>query len=127
MSDKVIVMVCDLDDPKHGELNVLQSPKEASRHVESLLEAGFEQARIRVFNGDEMTMTVAHRPIVALVSGGSSSSGGNSGTSHDDHASEEESQEEVVVANTRSETREEVKAAPGTKNGLRFSTMFRPA
>src|SRR5712691_2922323 len=75
MSNGVIVMVSDLDDPKHGELNVLESHEKAARMVEKLLESGFEQKRIRIFNGDEMGMQIAHRPVVALVSGGAPADG----------------------------------------------------
>src|SRR2546427_4550708 len=75
MSNRMIVMVSDLDDPKHGELSVLESHEKAARMVETLLESGFEQERIRIFNGDEMGMQIAHRPVVALVSGGAPTDG----------------------------------------------------
>lgn len=69
MSDRVLVMVSDLDDVKHGEISLHENPHAASKAVEKLLEAGFPQARIRVFSGDEMGMQIAHRPVVALMSG----------------------------------------------------------
>ncbi len=69
MSEQVMVIVADLDDPKHGEINVVESVHKGARLVETLLEAGFDQARIRVFSGAEMDMRVRHRPVVALVGG----------------------------------------------------------
>ena len=123
MSNSVIVVVADLDDPKHGEVSVLDSPQKASRMVETLLESGFAQERIRIFSGDEMGMQVAHRPIVALVSP-------NGVTTK--ATSEEPSPEDQPVV-TRSSTKAkaevpaEVAATPFVRNGVRFSTQFRPA
>src|SRR3990172_3244659 len=69
MSEPVMVIVADLDDAKHGEINVVESTQKAARLVETLLEAGVDQGRIRVFSGGEMDMRVRHRPVVAIVSG----------------------------------------------------------
>ncbi len=69
MSTKVILLVSDPDDPKHGEVKLLDDPETAERVVETLLEAGFEQERIRVFTGTETTVVVTHRPVVTLMSG----------------------------------------------------------
>ena len=57
MTTKFIVLVADRDDPKHGE-------------VETLLEAGFERERVRVFTGTEMEAQVSQRPKVELVERG---------------------------------------------------------
>ena len=51
MSEKIIVLVSDRGDSKHGEVSVLDDPQKAERLVETLLEAGFEPERIRVFTG----------------------------------------------------------------------------
>ena len=45
MSEAVIVVVSDLDDAKHGEINVVENLQKAARLVETLLEAGFDQTR----------------------------------------------------------------------------------
>jgi hypothetical protein len=132
MSDnRVIVMVSDLDDAGHGEINVLDGPDLATRFVETLLESGFERERIRVFVGDEMMMEVHHRPVVSLL--------GNSRTGKEEPQEEEapetpQREEEetgaTVTTGARSTTIEEVAAAvaePFVKNGVRFSTQFRPA
>ncbi len=67
MSEKVIVLVCDRGDSKHGEVTVLDDSQKAERLVETLLEAGFEGERIRVFTGRESEFQISHRPVVALV------------------------------------------------------------
>ena len=71
MDEKIIVLVSDKDDSKHGEISVLDDPQKAERLVETLLEAGFDQDRIRVFNGRSSDFEVTHRPVVALVDEGS--------------------------------------------------------
>jgi hypothetical protein len=133
--NKVIVMVSDLDDAIHGEINVLEGPDQASRFVETLLESGFERERIRVFVGDEMMMEVHHRPVVQLL--------GNQRTSKEDLPQQQEEEDAheapqleeeeagaAVTARSRTLKIDEVAAAvaePFMKNGVRFSTQFRPA
>jgi hypothetical protein len=68
VEDKAIVLVTDPDDNKHGEISVLGDREEAQRLVESLLEAGFERGRIRVFTGGEMKPQASDRLVVSLVS-----------------------------------------------------------
>ena len=67
MTAKVIVLVADRDDPKHGEIVVVDTTAEAERLVETLLEAGFDRERVRVFTGTEMEAQVSQRPKVELV------------------------------------------------------------
>ncbi len=71
MDETIIVLVSDKDDSKHGEISILDDPQKAERLVETLLEAGFDERRIRVFNGRSSEFEVSHRPIVALVDGSS--------------------------------------------------------
>ena len=70
MTTKFIVLVADRDDPKHGEIVVVDTTAEAERLVETLLEAGFERERVRVFTGSEMEAQVSQRPKVELVERG---------------------------------------------------------
>ncbi len=70
MDEKIIVLVSDRDDSKHGEISVLDDPRKAEQLVETLLEAGFEQRRIRVFTGKSGEFQVSHRPVVALTADG---------------------------------------------------------
>lgn len=67
MTEKIIVLVSDKGDSKHGEISVLDDPHKAEKLVETLLEAGFEQERLHVFVGRESDFQVSQRPVVALV------------------------------------------------------------
>lgn len=131
MSDKVIVMVSDLDDGQHGEINVFEESDKAARLIESLLESGFEQERIRVFHGDEMEMHVSHRPVVALV--GADQEAGAAPQAKQDASEEESSSEEepelvaAAAPAAKAEIREEVAQTPFVKDGVRFSSLFKPA
>jgi hypothetical protein len=134
MLNKVIVMVSDLDDASHGEINVLDGPELAARFVETLLESGFEQERVRVFGGDELQMQVHQRPVVSLISNAR-------GRKEDAPLDEEEEaapahqvrpqQEQVAASKTVSDraraVMDEVAAQPFVRNGVRFSSQFRPA
>jgi antitoxin (DNA-binding transcriptional repressor) of toxin-antitoxin stability system len=120
MSESVIVVVADLDDAKHGEINVVESLPKAARLVETLLEAGFDQTRVRVFSGEELDMRVRHRPVVALVTGDQPADQPHEMTDHTEKA--------TATAAAKAESRkQEAEAAPYERNGVRFSTAFRPA
>jgi hypothetical protein len=127
MSEQVMVIVADLDDPKHGEINVVDSAQKGARLVETLLEAGFDQARIRVFSGAEMDMRVRHRPVVAFVSGADNEAG-DTGGAVIKNGDSEDSGKRTVPSGTKAESRKE-EATPEQyeRNGVRFSTAFRPA
>ncbi|HEU4759948.1 MAG TPA: hypothetical protein VFT91_08215 [Dehalococcoidia bacterium] len=117
MSTRIIVLVTDRDDPKHGEVTVLDDPRKAERLVETLLEAGFDNQRFRVFTGAEMDMQITHRPVVSLLG--------------EDAAAEEEPQAEEAEAEPEAhqteEAEEEEAATPFVQNGVRFSSLFRSA
>jgi hypothetical protein len=66
MGGRTAVMVLDRDDPKHGELTMLDGAHEAARLAEQLIESGVEVERIRVFDATELSMRVAHKPVVTL-------------------------------------------------------------
>src|SRR5712691_8103746 len=66
MPGTTVVMVLDRDDPKRGAITILSSPHEAARVAETLLEAGTELERIRVFDATELSMKVEHKPVVSL-------------------------------------------------------------
>src|SRR3972149_7975861 len=76
MSEKIIVLVTDRGDSKHGESSILDEPRKAERLVETLLEAGFEADRIKVFTGRSSEFEVNSRPVVALVGDGGQAEAG---------------------------------------------------
>jgi hypothetical protein len=121
MSEAVIVVVSDLDDAKHGEINVVENLQKAARLVEMLLEAGFDQTRLRVFSGEELDMRVRHRPVVALVTGDQPADGSS-------EASDDHHEKQPINSGNKSESgKQEATASPYERNGVRFSTAFRPA
>jgi hypothetical protein len=69
MTAKVIVFLAGHGDQRFGEVNVFDSSGEAERLLETLLDAGYDWQRIRVFSGVEMEARVSQRPVVVLVSG----------------------------------------------------------
>src|SRR5687767_13569797 len=113
MSESVMVIVSDVDDAKHGEINVVESLPKAARLVETMLEAGFDQSRIRVFSGAEMDMHVRHRPVVALLTGEQP----QDGTAE----AGDQPEKRPVASVTKAESRkQEATAAPYERNGVRF-------
>ncbi len=110
MSTKVIVMVSDRDNAKRGEITVADSPRTAAHLVETLLEAGFQQGQIKLYSGEEAEMRISSRPIVALVDGSSTPTA-----------------REAVEPDETAEKSADEEATPFVKNGVRFSSLFRPA
>ena len=67
MSDRFVLVVSDENDRKHGEISVLDTAQETERLVETLLEVGFDQERIRVLTGSEAEFVTTYRPVVSLA------------------------------------------------------------
>ena len=99
MNTKVIVLVADRSDPKHGEIVVVDTTAEAERLVETLLEAGFDQERVRVFSGVEMEAQVSQHPKVELVERGTD----EPAPAHDLPAHDSPAKEKVQTAEALSE------------------------
>ncbi|MCH8346334.1 MAG: hypothetical protein IIC87_05330 [Chloroflexi bacterium] len=110
MSTKVIVMVSDRDNAKRGEITVADNPRTAAYLVETLLEAGLQQEQIKLYSGDEAEVRISSRLIVALV----------------DDCSTPTAPESVEPYEAATESADE-EATPFVKNGVRFSSLFRPA
>lgn len=132
MSSTVIVVISDLDNAAHGEINVMESPQKAARLVETLLESGYEQERIRVFSAEEFQMQVHHRPVVSLMTaeGEVDEAPPQSGSPSADEADQEEEAPVAAAASatvTLNSAQTEEPATPFERNGVRFSTQFRPA
>jgi hypothetical protein len=65
-----MVIVADSDDETSGDIAFFGSADESATHVESLLESGYEQARIGVFGIERLDTHVRHRPVVTIVRDG---------------------------------------------------------
>ena len=122
MAGKTVVMVLDTDDAARGEIKMLSEQHEAARLVEDLLESGIELERIRVFDALELSLKVAHRPVVSLATdtGEEISSAApdflgdaEPGTPAFAHSIEDESEGDPVTAE------------PLVRNGVRFSSLFK--
>ncbi len=114
MDDKFIVVVSDRDDAKRGEVTVTDSPHTAADLVATLLEAGFDQKRIQLFNGEQTQMRVTTRPVVALVDEASPSTG-----------AEDPPAVEAVASQETAPDMSGEEVTPYVKDGVRFSSLFR--
>jgi hypothetical protein len=130
MSGTVIVVVSDLDNSAHGEINVMESPQKAARLVETLLESGYDQERVRVFAAEEFQMQVHHRPVVSLMTsadGDSDDEPADTGTYENADQEEDAPVASAVTTTAKAVLVEAASAEPFIKNGVRFSSQFRPA
>ena len=118
MSDKVIVVVSDTGNARHGEITVVDDAATAVHLVETLLEAGFDEARIRLFSGYQAQMEISSRPVVALVDGPSAP------VAVGDPDPPVEQAVEVEAAAVKASAAE---VTPYMKDGVRFSASFRAA
>ena len=139
-SEKIIVLVSDKGDSKHGEISVLNDPQKAERLVETLLEAGFEAERIKVFTGRPSQFQVSQRPIVALVADGeegesppTTGDGSQEAAAGeppaDAEAAESDTKEDKADTEEETEQRKE-EEAPATAQmaaPVKFSSLFRSA
>ncbi|MCH7522638.1 MAG: hypothetical protein IH920_02540 [Chloroflexi bacterium] len=135
MDETIIVLVSDKDDSKHGEISILDDPQKAERLVETLLEAGFDERRIRVFNGRSSEFQISHRPVVALVDGSSEGTRRPAAEGKSREGKAEEPAADVAVAQSRiqeppEDEMTEEEEAPATAEiaaPVRFSSLFRSA
>ncbi len=128
MPSKVIVVVADLDNSAHGEINVLDSPEEAAQLVETLIESGYDQARVRAFRADEFQISVYHRPVVALTTGAEKDTTEQTQSPSDGEEGDQEEDAPAVGAElAMSLVTAEAPSEPFMRNGVRFSTQFGPA
>jgi hypothetical protein len=67
MTGKFLLIVSDDKDGSHAEVAMLDTALEVERRVESLLAAGFDADRIKVFTGGQTGVKVTHQPVVHLV------------------------------------------------------------
>ena len=131
MSEKIIVLVSDRGDSKHGEISIVDDPRKAEKLVETLLEAGFEQDRIHVFAGRASDFQVSQRPVVALVGEGEEEEP-RVGVAEQEAAAPEPAPDATETETgdreiEESETEEEVPATAETAAPVKFSSLFRSA
>lgn len=113
MPAKFIVMISDPEDPRRGEITVVDDPRTATHLVETLLEAGFQQERIRLFSGDQAEMLVSSRPVVSLV---------------DEQPTPIRPVDEAITPPESARAEEEEakeEVTPFVRDGVRFSSLFR--
>jgi len=130
VSEKIIVLVSDRGDSKHGEVSVLDDPQKAERLVETLLEAGFEPERIKVFAGRASEFQVSHRPVVALMAEGEEGEPqARPEVAIEETAPKVETRQAAAKAEPSDETGEEEPVAAGAEMAapVRFSSLFRSA
>jgi len=114
MVDKFVLVVSDEKDDTHGEISVLDAAQKAERLVETLLEARFEQNRIRVFAGSEAEFETIYRPVVSLTDEANQTTGPDRSAS--DHL-------EPEATEIESETEGEAHSG----NASSMSSLFRSA
>lgn len=66
-TDSFMVIVADTDDETSGDIAFFRTVEESAAHVESLLEAGYQQERIGVFGIEKLSTHVRHRPVVTII------------------------------------------------------------
>ena len=129
MAGKTVVMVLDRDDPSHGDIKMLADGNEAARLAEDLLESGVEVERIRVFDAVELSLKVAHRPVVSLSTDSGEAFAAEPLGSLDGLETlpswSAEPQVEVDAEGEVDLDGEVVAAEPHVRNGVRFSSLFK--
>jgi hypothetical protein len=131
VNEKIIVLVSDRGDSRHGEISMVDDPQKAEKLVETLLEAGFERERIHVFAGRQSDFEVSQRPVVALVGEGEEDEPRVGVAEQEVAAAEPAPQAEETETGgsegEESEREEEVPATVETATPVRFSSLFRSA
>src|SRR3990172_5847725 len=67
MSTKMIVLVGDKEIEGSTEITVVDTAEQAERLVETLLEAGYAAARVRIFAATENGFATTYRPVVSFL------------------------------------------------------------
>ncbi len=112
MADEYLVFVAGEEAPDRGDIALFTDATEAAGHAESLLEAGYDQSRIRVFSSREMDLHVTHRPVVSLADGTESDTS-------------EVSEVPDSMAGEAADDDEGDGEVAGVKDGVRLSSLFK--
>ena len=127
MSSKVIVVVMDLDNAAHGEINVMESQEDAAQLVETLIESGYDETRIRAFAADEFQISVYRRPVVALTTADEADAAEPEAAGGGKEADQKEDARVASAEPAASLLTVEAAPEPFMRNGVRFSTQFMAA
>jgi hypothetical protein len=122
MDNQFVLIVSDGEEGKHGEITVLDSAQEMERLIETLLDAGYERERMRVFSGAEAEFETTYRPVVSLTDGD-----GEVEAAIGQDRQDAPAKRQVVEVGARSEPRP-VQAHGdngGSASPVRFSSLFR--
>lgn len=113
MASRYLLFLADEKERERGDISFFDDAQEAAGHAESLLEAGYEQDRIRIFNSDEMDVQVTHKPVVSLTGAdgvaSETSEAGASPEADSDDDGDDDGKSEVA----------------GVKDGVRLSSLFK--
>lgn len=123
MCARMIVVISDRDDAKRGEVTVIDNPRKAELLIETLLEAGFERERIRLFSGEQLNVQVSRRPTVALVEEHLERAAAARGWA----TRQETALQEALGRAVPPAEEEESVAEPFVRDGVRVSSLFRSA
>jgi hypothetical protein len=119
MTAQFLVVILDGRDPDRGELRYVDSPADLARYVETLLEGGYDQSNIRVFEANEIHLEVNYRPVVSL--------GANSGQPAVPISASSQTDAPPDEGREQQADRDDSAEAQGMRNGVRFSELFRPS
>lgn len=119
MTAQFLVVLVDDKDPERGEFRLVDDPADVARYVENLLEGGYGQERIRVFEAAELHLEVNYRPVVSLGADSAPAEAPASAPPQTDELVEDEGEQQADGNNSTE--------AQGMRNGVRFSELFRPA
>jgi len=109
MASRYLLFLADDEARERGEISFFDDAGEATGHAESLLEAGYEQDRIRIFGSDEMEIYVTQKPVVSF-------------------AGPDNSTNDLAGAPTNAEDNGASEAkgdVAGVKDGVRLSSLFK--
>lgn len=113
-------MVClEENSSDYGEVKVFDTPAAAERHIETLLESGFESGSIKLLQGCEQEFIVTQRPVVSVLPADEAAAA---------LVEEDRAPEVSRASDKRSSERELVAAGAGDqpymRDGVRFSSLF---
>ena len=120
MTSQFLVVLVDDKDPERGESRLVDGPADVARYVETLLEAGYGQERVRVFESSEIHLEVNYRPVVSLGADSAPAAAPTSAPPEADESVDDEVGEQQADGADSAE-------AQGMRNGVRFSELFRPS